>query len=100
MYNVCRDFKTDIIVFMCNVVMCLMSHWQIIFSLLILTIAFGEMFKLPIKFTVILYNWALAVLCIKTSLFDISFSPTCDVIGGQLVCTNCSQGYTGIRCER
>ena len=29
-----------------------------------------------------------------------NFSPTCDVIGGQLVCTNCSQGYTGTRCER
>ncbi|VDI10069.1 laminin, alpha 1/2 [Mytilus galloprovincialis] len=28
-----------------------------------------------------------------------NFSPSCEVAGGQLVCTNCSDGYVGRRCE-
>ncbi|XP_076462895.1 laminin subunit alpha-2-like isoform X2 [Babylonia areolata] len=29
-----------------------------------------------------------------------NFSPTCSGVGSSLMCTNCSQGYTGTRCER
>lgn len=29
-----------------------------------------------------------------------SFSPTCIGDGRNLICTNCSQGYTGVLCER
>ena len=31
---------------------------------------------------------------------DCSFSPTCKGVGSNLMCTNCSTGYTGTRCER
>lgn len=28
-----------------------------------------------------------------------SFSSTCEIRRGQLICTNCTEGYTGTRCE-
>jgi hypothetical protein len=44
--NIFETFKTDVIIFIRNVIMCLLSHWQIIFSIrvsrLILTISLRE----------------------------------------------------------